>query len=92
MSARKEDVIQTPKEGTDYIIRNKSANQSYHEGGNWSTKTEAAPCKEAGVFTKRIGSTLYRVAVHFSQTSKETMNDKIIRLVKSDAAGKAGNQ
>ncbi len=35
-------------------------------------------------FTKRIGSTTYNVSVHFSKTSKETMNDKIIRLIRND--------
>ena len=39
---------------------------------------------------KRIGSTLYLVNIHFSETSTETMNDKILRLVKSEArSGKA---
>ena len=47
----------------------------------------------AGTFTKRIGSTTYRVGVHFSRTSKETANDKIARLVKSEAQNdKAVNQ
>lgn len=36
--------------------------------------------------TKRIGSTTYKVSVHFSQTSRETMGDKIIRLIEKDAA------
>jgi len=36
-------------------------------------------------FTKRIGSTTYRVRVHFSRMSRETINDKIMRLVKSEA-------
>jgi hypothetical protein len=44
------------------------------------------PSREAGTFKRRIGSTVYRVGVHFSRTSKETANDKIIRLVKSEAA------
>ena len=35
--------------------------------------------------TKRIGATTYKVSVHFSETSKETMGDKIIRLIKSEA-------
>jgi len=35
--------------------------------------------------TKRIGSTTYKVSVHFSETSKETMGDKIVRLIKSEA-------
>lgn len=49
------------------------------------TKTERQP-REAGTFTKRLGSTNYRVSVHFSKTSRETMSDKILRLVKNEAA------
>lgn len=36
--------------------------------------------------TKRIGSTTYKVSVHFSRTSRETMGDKIMRLIEQDAA------
>jgi len=36
--------------------------------------------------TKRIGQTTYKVSVHFSETSKETMSDKIVRLIQSEAA------
>ena len=43
------------------------------------------------IMLKRIGSTTYQVAVHFSQTSRETMNDKVTRLInrelESEAAG-----
>jgi len=43
--------------------------------------------------TKRIGSTNYRVTIHFSKTSRETMNDKIICLIKNDVAvGKAAGE
>jgi hypothetical protein len=35
--------------------------------------------------TKRIGLTTYKVTVHFSQTSKETIADKLIRLIEHDA-------
>ena len=35
--------------------------------------------------TKRIGTTTYKVNVHFSETSKETIGDKIIRLIQSEA-------
>ena len=34
---------------------------------------------------KRIGSTTYEVSVHFSQTSKETAQDKILRLISREA-------
>ena len=33
------------------------------------------------IMLKRIGSTTYQVAVHFSQTSHETMNDKVTRMI-----------
>ena len=79
MNAGKEQTIQQAKSNTDYIGRNKFTNQFYHEGGKTAT---------AGVFTRRIGSTVYRVGVHYSRTSKETMRDKIMRLVKSEAVNK----
>ena len=39
---------------------------------------------EQFVLQSRIGSTLYRVRAHFSETSKETLDDKILRLLKND--------
>ena len=48
---------------------------------NQAVKTPQEPCR----FEKRVGSTLYLVNVHFSESSKETMEDKILRLVKSEA-------
>ena len=34
-------------------------------------------------FNKRIGNTLYNVEVYFDETSRETYEDKIIRLIKN---------
>lgn len=34
---------------------------------------------------KRIGSTTYQVSVHFSTNSRETMGDKIVRLLEKEA-------
>jgi len=48
---------------------------------NQAVKAPQEPCR----FTKRLGSMLYVVNVHYSETSKETMNDKILRLVKNEA-------
>ena len=46
-----------------------------------STTAAASPLtvKEAPqpVMIKKIGKTTYRVKIHFSETSKETMSDKI---------------
>lgn len=35
---------------------------------------------------KKIGKTTYLVRVHFSDTSKETMNDKIKRMLRNEVA------
>jgi hypothetical protein len=56
------------------------------------TVTAKQQTREAGTFTKRIGSTTYRVGVHFSGTSKETAKDKLVRLVRNEAQGKAVSQ
>jgi hypothetical protein len=40
-------------------------------------ETKAEPLK----LLKRIGSTVYSVNVRFSETSKETLEDKILRLI-----------
>ncbi|MCL2034226.1 MAG: transposon-encoded TnpW family protein [Oscillospiraceae bacterium] len=39
---------------------------------------------EPFVLQRRIGSTTFRVNARFSETSKETLDDKILRLLKSD--------
>lgn len=44
-----------------------------------STKN-AAPTP-AGTFSMRMGSTTYVVGVHFSQTSRDTLEDKMKRLM-----------
>lgn len=44
-------------------------------------------------FNRRIGNTNYRVRVHFSEKSKETLQDKIIRLIRNEVqTGKALEQ
>ena len=36
-------------------------------------------------FSKKIGSTVYRVTAHYNQKSKETAEDKVFRLISSEA-------
>lgn len=43
---------------------------------NENKKLSAQPC-----FRKVIGNTTYLVRVHYSKTSKETLEDKIKRLI-----------
>ncbi|MCL2839977.1 MAG: transposon-encoded TnpW family protein [Defluviitaleaceae bacterium] len=38
---------------------------------------------------KRIGSTTFKVNVHFSTTSQETVEDKLLRLIKREVSHSA---
>ena len=46
--------------------------------------TFTAPAKYASALVKKIGRTTYIVRVHFSKTSKETLSDKIKRMLKNE--------
>ena len=57
------------------------------------TKITKVKTNEAGFFVKRVGSTYYRVRVHFSDSSTETAQEKIVRIIKNEINfGKAVNQ
>ena len=46
-----------------------------------NTATSSATCPTV---RKQIGKTTYIVLVHFSQTAKETMEDKIKRMLREE--------
>ena len=66
--------------------------------GATTTATQANPITKIPIaptptITKRIGGTTYQISVHLSQTSNETMSDKISRMIKNESViGKAANQ
>ena len=39
---------------------------------------------ERPVLVKKIGKTTYRVRIHFSTTNRETMSDKIKRMLRNE--------
>jgi len=47
-------------------------------------KTPVKAQGEALFMRKRIGSTIYEVSARFNPEAKETINDKILRLIKND--------
>jgi len=50
-----------------------------------NTEKSNTPTKaEQPDFVKRIGKTTYRVKVHFNPNSRETMSDKIIRMLRNE--------
>ena len=46
--------------------------------------TPARAPADAPALAKKIGKTTYKVRVHFSDTSTETMSDKIKRMLKNE--------
>lgn len=56
--------------------------QNTHSIGNNALKpTFSTP----SIISRKIGNTTYNVSIHFSQTSKETVNDKILRLIRQES-------
>ncbi|QNM04435.1 transposon-encoded TnpW family protein [Qiania dongpingensis] len=60
-----------------------------NEQTNITTATESAapitaPEAEPFALVKKIGKTTYKVRIHFSTTSHETMSDKIKRMLKNE--------
>ena len=49
-----------------------------------NTTSTPAPEQDAPALVKKIGKTTYKVRVHFSDTSNETMKDKIMRMLKNE--------
>ena len=54
------------------------------------TTIQPAGAKTATIY-RRIGSTTYKVRVHFSETAQETMNDKILHLIQHEAVTNAAD-
>jgi len=52
--------------------------------GNTANPQGENPKTPPTMFSKRIGSTTYNVSVYHSQTSKETIEDKLMRLIESE--------
>ena len=40
---------------------------------------------ESNYVVERIGSTLYKIKICFSENAKETMEEKLLRIIKNDA-------
>ena len=49
--------------------------------GSLITPENAQPTNTPPTFTRRIGGTLFTVSVYSSQTSKETIEDKLLRMI-----------
>ena len=67
-------------EGSDSTSREgKTIPLPVTEGSNAPPAPDAPPA-----LVQKIGNTIYEVSFHFSTTSRETMSDKINRLIRRD--------
>ncbi len=53
------------------------------------TETTCVDCKNTAIeepqkIKRKIGTTTYEVSLYFSKTSRESMGDKVIRLLEND--------
>ena len=67
-------------EGSDDTSREgKTIPRPMMEGGNASPAPDTPPD-----MVKTVGGTTFDIYFHFSQTSRETFTDKVLRLIQSD--------
>jgi len=78
-------------EGIDYLNKTPSAKITLTQSAtNTVANSETTTQPDTPVtMLKRIGSTTYQISVYPSKTSKETMSDKITRMIKNEKLGKA---
>ena len=50
-----------------------------------STPAAASPLTAKPDLVKNIGGTTFDIHIHFSETSRETFTDKVVRLIKNDS-------
>ena len=76
----------------DYL--NKTPEQLFAEitANNAVAPESVSPPDKPVIMLKRIGSTTYQVAVHFSQTSRETINYKVTRIIRREVESEASGQ
>ncbi len=67
--------------GTVHIYFTRFASKTQERKADINTNFEKHT--ETAVFTKRIGSTTYKVSVHFKEDGKQTMSDKILHLIQN---------
>jgi hypothetical protein len=70
-----------PAKAVIYFLKGSSMQKNQMSKAMMSnTKTEPA------VLLHRVGSTIFRVNVHFSRSGKETMEDKVLRIIEREVS------
>ena len=56
-----------------------------NETSKTSAPAAASPLTTKPDLVKNIGGTTFDIHIHFSETSRETFTDKVVRLIKNDS-------
>ena len=72
--------IPAPDVGDSTVREGKTIPLPTTEGGNASPAPDVPPPS----MVQKIGNTIFEVSFHFSTTSRETMSDKINRLIRRE--------
>ena len=56
-----------------------------NETSKTSTPATASPLTAKPDLVKNIGGTTFDIHIHFSETSRETFTDKVVRLIHNDS-------
>ena len=56
-----------------------------NETSKTSAPAAASPLTAKPDLVKNIGGTTFDIHIHFSETSRETFTDKVVRLIKNDS-------
>lgn len=81
----RERTKQLHQAGTFYIITRVAA---YPQERKVTISTIQKTSENTAVMYRRVGSTTYKVTVHFNEAEQETMADKIVRLIDNEALDK----
>jgi hypothetical protein len=71
--------------GTDSTATEEKPQQETASGGAEAETGDIGALTEPFKIRKRIGSTDYEAEVYFNFESSETLNDKILRLIRNEA-------
>jgi hypothetical protein len=82
------------KRKDDFLDKNQTLYQNPEQvfsemaASTGTTPETAMPPDKPVIMLKRIGTTTYQVSVFVSNTSRETISDKVTRMIKNDIENK----
>ena len=85
----RESAKQLHQAGTVHIITRVAAYPQERKVTISTISTIQKTSENTAVMYRRIGSTTYKVTVHFDEAERETMTDKIMRLIGNEALDKS---